>query len=47
MNTHQSFQQAYTFLSQGIAAKLFRDNGHWTCVPMYNTKQTIELEMLK
>jgi len=50
-----AFQQAFHFLSQGIAAKLCRDNGQWvclpmsdiTCVPMYNTKQMIELEMLK
>lgn len=48
MNTQQSaFQQAYTFLSQGVRAKLYRDNGQWACVPMYNTKQMIELEMLK
>lgn len=48
MNTQQSaFQQAFYFLSQGIHAKLYRDNGQWTCVPMYNTKQMIELEMLK
>jgi len=48
MNTQQSaFQQAFVFLSQGIHAKLSRTNGQWTCVPMYNTKQMIELEMLK
>jgi hypothetical protein len=48
MNTQQSaFQQAYTFLSQGVHAKLFREQGQWICVPMYNTKQMIELEMLK
>lgn len=48
MNTQQSaFQQAYTFLSQGIAAKLYREQGQWICVPMHNTKQMIELEMLK
>ena len=56
MNTQQSaFQQAFLFLSQGVRAKLFRDNGQWiclpvsdiTCVPMYNAKQMIELEMLK
>jgi hypothetical protein len=44
---HSAFQQAFLFLSQGIAAKLYRDNGQWLCVPMYNTKQMIELEMLK
>ena len=48
MNTqHSAFQQAYTFLSQGVRAKLFREQGQWLCVPMYNTKQMIELEMLK
>ena len=48
MTTQQSaFQQAFIFLSQGVRAKLYRDNGQWMCVPMYNTKQMIELEMLK
>lgn len=56
MNNYRSaFQQAFLFLSQDVSAKLFRDNGQWvclpvsdiTCVPIYNTKQTIELEMLK
>lgn len=48
MNTQQSaFQQAFLFLSQGIHAKLYREQGQWLCVPMYNTKQMIELEMLK
>jgi len=48
MNSYQSaFQQAFLFLSQGIAAKLYREQGQWTCVPMYNTKKMIELEMLK
>jgi hypothetical protein len=56
MTTQQSaFQQAYTFISQGVAAKLYREQGQWVClptsdtpcVPMYNTKQMIELEMLK
>lgn len=56
MNSQQSaFQQAYTFISQGVHAKLYREQGQWvclptsdiTCVPMYNTKQMIELEMLK
>ena len=52
MTSYQSaFQQAFAFLSQGIHAKLYRDNGQWRCtevrVPMYNTKQMIELEMLK
>jgi hypothetical protein len=54
VNTQQSafqqgvaWQQAYAFLSQGIAAKLYRDNGQWLCIPMYNTKQMIELEVLK
>ena len=48
MTSYQSaFQQAFLFLSQGIHAKLFRTKGQWLCVPMYNTKQMIELEMLK
>lgn len=48
MTSHQSaFQQAYNFLSQGTHAKLYREQGQWLCVPMYNTKQMIELEMLK
>lgn len=47
MNTQQSaFQQAFHLLSQGVHAKLYRDNGQWVClpmsdltyVPMYNTK---------
>jgi len=54
-NYQTAFQQAYTFLSQGIYAKLYREQGQWvclpvsdtTCVPMYKTKQMIELEMLK
>ena len=47
MNTQEAFAQAYRLLSQGVSAKLSRDNGQWLCVPMYNTKQMIELEMLK
>lgn len=56
MTSYQSaFQQAYTLLSKGIHAKLYREKGQWVClpmsdtlcVPMYNTKQMIELEMLK
>lgn len=32
---NKAFETAYTFLKNGIACKLSRDNGVWTCERIY------------